>query len=40
MTDSVETLGVDLRTRVKKVGSEIKSEEEEVQGKILAHKEE
>ena len=28
MTDSVETLGVDLRTRVRKVGERKKSEEE------------
>ena len=33
----VETLGVDLRTRVKKVGSKRKSEEEEVQGVVFAH---
>ena len=32
MADSVETLGVDLRTRVKKLGRERKSDEEEVQG--------
>ena len=37
MANSVETLRVGLRTRVKKVGSERKSDEEEVQGEILAH---
>ena len=37
MANSVETLRVDWRTRVKKVGSERKSEEEEVHGEILAH---
>ena len=40
LADSVETLGVDLRTRRKKAGSERKSKEEEVQGEILSHKEE
>ena len=39
MTDSVETLGVDLRTRVKRLSKE-KSEKKEVQGDILAHQEE
>ena len=34
LADSVETLGVDLRTRVK---SKRKNEEEEVQGEILDH---
>ena len=36
MADSLETLGVDLRTRVKR-GSERKSEEKEVQSEILAN---
>ena len=36
MADSVETLGVDLRTGVKRLG-ERKSEEGEVQGEILAY---
>ena len=35
MADSVETLGVDLRTRVEKLGAEKK--EEEVQGEVLTH---
>ena len=39
MADSVEMLGVDLRTRVK-VGSQRKSEKKEVQGEILAYQEE
>ena len=38
LADSVETLGVDLRTRVKKVGCKRKSEEEEVQGEVLTQK--
>ena len=40
MTDSVETLVVDSRTRVKSLGSQRKSEEEEVQGEILAYQQE
>ena len=40
MADSVETLGVDLKTRVKRLGVEEKSEKEEVQGEILACQEE
>ena len=36
----VETLGVDLRTRVKRLGAKEKSKEAEVQGEILTHKEE
>ena len=35
MTDTVETLGVDLRTRVKRLEGQRKSEEEEVQAEIL-----
>ena len=35
MADSVETLGVDLRTRVEKLGA--KKKEEEVQGEVLTH---
>ena len=38
MADSVETLGIDLRTGVKKFGCKRKSEEEEVQGEVLTHK--
>ena len=40
LTDSVETLGVDLRTRVKKLGSKRKSEKKEVQGEVLDYQEE
>ena len=40
LADSVDTLGVDLRTRVKKFGAKAKSEEEEVRGEIFDHKEE
>ena len=40
MADSVEMLGVDLRTRVKKLGAKEKSEKEEVQSEILARHEE
>ena len=40
LADSVETLGVDLRTRVKKAVSKRKSKEEEVQGEVLTLKEE
>ena len=40
LADSVATLGVDLRTRVKKAGSKRKSEEEKVQCKVFNHKEE
>ena len=40
LADSVETLGVDLRTRVKEVGSGRKSEKEEVQREVLAYQEE
>ena len=40
LADSVETLGVDLRTRLKRLGAKEKSEEEVVQGEVLAHKEE
>ena len=36
MADSVETLGVDLRTRVERLGAK-KNEEEEVQGEVLTH---
>ena len=39
MADSVETLGVDLRTRVKRPGVKRKNEKEEVQGEILAYQE-
>ena len=40
MADSVETLGVDLRTRVKRLGAKVKSKKEAVQGEILAYQEE
>ena len=40
MADSVETLGVDLRTRVRRLGVKRKSEKSEVYGQILAHQEE
>ena len=39
LADSVETLGVDLRTRVKKAGSKRKSKEEKVQCEVLTNKE-
>ena len=38
MADTVETLGVDLRSRVKRLGAK-ESEKKEVQGEILAHQE-
>ena len=38
LADSVETLGVDLRTRVKRLGAKEKSKKEEVQGEVLTHK--
>ena len=38
LADSVETLGVALRTRAKKVASQRKSEEEDMQGEVLAKK--
>ena len=37
LADSVETLGVDLRTKEKSLGVK-KSEEEEMQGEVLTHK--
>ena len=40
MADSVETLGVDLRTRVKRLGAKEKSKNKEMQSEILAHEEE
>ena len=40
MADSEETLGVDLRTRVKKLGAKEKSEEKKVQGEVLDYQEE
>ena len=40
MADSVEPLGVDLRTRVKRLGSKRTGEKEEVQVEILDHQEE
>ena len=38
VADSVKTLHVGLSTRVKTVGRERKSEEEKVQGEVLAYK--
>ena len=38
--DSVEARGVELRTRVKRLGVKRRSEKEEVQGEILAYQEE
>ena len=40
LADSVETLGVDLRTRVKRLGAKEKNKEEEVQGEVLTFQEE
>ena len=40
LADRVETLGVDLRTRVKKAGSKRKNKEKEVQCEVLNRKEE
>ena len=40
VADRVETLGVDLETRVKRLGVKEKNDKEEVQGEILAHQEE
>ena len=40
MADSVETLGVELRTRVNKLGAKGKARRKEVQSEILAHQEE
>ena len=40
MTDSVETLGVDLRIRVKRLGAKDKARRKEVQGEMLAHQKE
>ena len=37
LADSVETLGVDLRTRVKSLGAKEKGEEEEMQGEVSRH---
>ena len=39
MADSVDTLGVDKRTRVKSFGSKRKSDEEEMQDEVLTHEE-
>ena len=39
LADSVETLGVDLRTKVKKFRGKRKSEDEVMQGEVLTHKE-
>ena len=40
LADTVETVGVDLRTREKKGWEQKRSEEEETQGVVLIHKEE
>ena len=40
LADSVETIGVDFRTRVKSFGSERKSEKKKVQGEVLDYQEE
>ena len=40
LADSVGTLGVDLRTRDKRLGAKEESEGEEVQSEILAYKKE
>ena len=40
MADGVDTLGVDLRTRVKKLGAKEKSEKKKVQGEVLDYHEE
>ena len=40
MAESVETLGVDVRTRVKRLGAKKTSEEKKVQVEILAYQEE
>ena len=40
MANSVETLGVDLRMRVKDLGAKEKREKKEVQSEILANQEE
>ena len=40
LADSVDTLGVDLRTRVKKLRGERKCEKKEVQGEVLDYQEE
>ena len=40
LADSVETLGVDLRTRERRLGAKRKSEEEEVHCEVLNHEEE
>ena len=37
MADSVETLGVELRTRVKRTGAKRKSKKKKVQGETFAH---
>ena len=39
MADSIETLGVDLRIRVKSLGAKEKSEKKEVQSEILPFQE-
>ena len=40
LADSVETLGVNLRTRVRRLGGKRKSEKEEVQCEVFTYKEE
>ena len=40
LADRMETLGVDLRTRARRLGVKEKSEKEEVQGEVFTYKEE
>ena len=40
LADSVETLGVDLRTRVKRLGAKEQARRKEVQGEVLDYQEE
>ena len=40
LADSVETLGVDLRTKVKRLGGKEKAKGEKVQGEVLTLQEE
>ena len=40
LADSVETLGVDLRTRIKKLGTEEKARRKKVQVEVLDYQEE
>ena len=40
LADSVETLGVDLRTRVKRLGAKEKAIRKKLQGEVLDNQEE